>query len=344
MSTKQKILERLASNLNQSVSGQELASELSISRTAVWKAIQALQQSGHQIIANTNQGYMLCSACDVLSAEGIRNELATIGEHGLDIQDTENPLTDLHTALPTIDLQIFDTVSSTNDLVKELAVEGKNEGLVVIASSQTKGRGRRGRSFFSPDQSGIYMSILLRPQDVLPGDALKITSMAAVAAALAIEDICDKTADIKWVNDILIDGKKVAGILTEASLSMENGRFEYVVLGMGVNIYPPDNGFPADILDIATSVLLEPQFGCKNKLVANFLAYFFNFYQHGIDYQNLYRSKSLVIGKDIWVIKGDERLAARAIDLDGDQLVVEYLDHTIETLTSGEISIRLKGQ
>ena len=138
--------------------------------------------------------------------------------------------------------ETFDTVDSTNSIARQRAAAGACEGLTLIASSQTTGRGRKGRNLFSPDGTGIYMSVLLRPQ-ASPQIALRITTMAAVSVCQAIEGLCSREPGIKWVNDIYMDGRKVCGILTETALAA-GGRLEYVVLGIGVNALEPEGGFP----------------------------------------------------------------------------------------------------
>jgi len=153
-----------------------------------------------------------------------------------------------------LSVEVFDTVTSTNTLVRQRAAEGEREGLAVIASAQTEGRGRKGRSFFSPDGTGIYMSLLLRPQ-VAPDMALRVTTIAAVSVCQAIERLTDRKSGIKWVNDVYMDNRKVCGILTETALSAAGGRLDYVVLGIGVNALEPPGGFPEDIVNIAGSVV-----------------------------------------------------------------------------------------
>ena len=156
-----------------------------------------------------------------------------------------------HLKTDNLTVEVYKEVTSTNTLLKQRSQSGAPHGLVIAAESQTSGRGRMGREFFSPDQTGVYFSILLRPT-LSPSDALLITTCAAVACARALEKISGKTAQIKWVNDIYIDERKVCGILTEASFVQ--GKIDFAVLGIGINLYTPDNGFPADIKDKAGSL------------------------------------------------------------------------------------------
>ncbi len=156
-------------------------------------------------------------------------------------------------------VEVFDCVGSTNDICQAKAAEGfscDSTAYVAIASSQTKGRGRRGRSFASPDGSGIYMSILLRPENMLAEDATKLTTIAAVSVSRAIEDVCGVKAGIKWVNDIFVDGLKVCGILTEARLHEAPTAFaDYAIVGIGINVFEPEGGFPEELQGVAGSIL-----------------------------------------------------------------------------------------
>lgn len=178
-----------------------------------------------------------------------------------------------------LDIIIKNQVSSTNDELIKMAKNGAREGTVLIATEQTAGKGRMGKTFFSPEGTGVYLSILLRP-DFTPEDTLVFTTIAAVATAKAIECVSDKEAKIKWVNDIYIDRKKVCGILTESSLNPDMKKQEYVVVGIGVNIAPPKAGFPDDIKNIATSVFdKNPDSNTKGKLVAHLLDCFMDYYK-----------------------------------------------------------------
>jgi BirA family biotin operon repressor/biotin-[acetyl-CoA-carboxylase] ligase len=321
MSTKDTVLALFEKNKGFYVSGEKIASDLNISRTAVWKAVKKLQSEGYEIKAVTNRGYCLDKESDVLTAHGIRSFLGD--------------------EYPCLKPEVFVTVDSTNNVCRAKAEEGKEEGYVAVAGAQTSGRGRRGRSFYSPAGSGIYMSILLRPEDFSEKQVLQLTTMAAVAVSVSVEKISGKTAGIKWVNDILIDGKKVCGILSEASYK-DVGDLDYVIVGIGINAYPPAGGFPAGIADIAASVFDYPSPGLKNELAAEVMKNFMAYYTSGTGCIEEYRKHCIVPGKDITVIKPGEKLNAHAIGLDDDcGLIVRYPDGSEETLRSGEISIRL---
>lgn len=172
----------------------------------------------------------------------------------LSAQGVEKYLT---SACRHLELHVLPVTGSTNTLLREKARDGAKEGCTVIAGAQTSGRGRLGRNFYSPPDTGVYLSILLRPLSLAPSEAVAFTTMAAVAACEAIEKVSGRQAQIKWVNDIFMDGKKVSGILTEASLRPKSGKIDSIVLGIGINVYPPENGFPADLGQIAGSVFQE---------------------------------------------------------------------------------------
>ena len=240
-------------------------------------------------------------------------------------------------------LTALSETESTNTLLKKEAADGAPEGTIVIADRQTGGRGRMGRSFFSPEGTGIYMSILLRPDDMKPAEALRITTMAAVAACDAVDEVCGKKAMIKWVNDIFIDGRKTMGILTEASFGVHNN-IEYAVLGIGMNAYAPEGGFPEEIDKIAGAVFDEKKEDGRNMLAASFINHFFAYYDDRVNsgYSKRYREKSLAVGREITVLSPDGEKKAFAMDVDDEcRLIVKYPDEKIEKLNSGEISIRL---
>lgn len=232
---------------------------------------------------------------------------------------------------------------STNRYLKELAVAGAPEGTVIIAEKQNAGRGRLGRSFFSPEEKGIYMSILLRPEIDLER-SVRITSMAAVAVARAIEQVCGLSAQIKWVNDIFLNNRKVCGILTEAGINAIEGILDYAVLGIGINVGVMD--FPEELQEIATSVSNECGFAVsKEVLIDAVLKELEDWYPTLWDGSFLEESKkrSILLGKEIQVV--DEThpeggYLAKAIDINElGNLIIER-DGSTRVLNSGEVSIR----
>ncbi len=323
MGTKEKLLTLLESHRGEFFSGEEIARLLSVSRTAVWKAVNSLRGAGYEIKAVQNRGYCLDAHTDILSVQGIRRYLDPRWE--------------------SLHLEVLPCADSTNALLRERAADGAPEGTIVLANQQTKGRGRLGREFYSPPDTGIYMSLLLRPQALEPMQAVKLTTMAAVAACGAIEQVSGRQTQIKWVNDILINGKKVSGILTEASFGLETGRLDYAIVGIGFNVYPPTAGFPPELVEIADSILRNQENEGKNKLIASFLNHFLEIYHtdNASEYAAIYREKSMVIGQAIKVITPAEVRNAYALDVDRDcRLIVRYEDGAVDHLSSAEISIR----
>ena len=313
----------LESNKSVFLSGEEIARRLGVSRNAVWKAIKALQADGYPIQAVPNRGYCLAASSDVLSESGIRQYLTGEAQE--------------------LSLHVYDSVDSTNLVLRKLAGEGAAEGTVVIAAEQTGGRGRKGRSFYSPQGTGVYISLLLKPK-IAPDDATLITTTAAVAVCEAVEALSGEPAGIKWVNDVFLRGKKVCGILTEGSFDMESGQFEYAILGAGINVFEPDGGFPAEIREVAGSVLTSPAPDAKNRMIAEYLNRFLPLYRTlGSANTNVeYRKRSFVLGGMVNVISGIGTTPARAIDVDERcRLIVEYEDGRRDALSSGEISVRV---
>ena len=323
MGTKEKLLALFEADKGKFFSGDELAARLAVSRTAVWKAVNSLRKEGYEIQAVQNKGYSLSVSTDILSIQGVEKYLNP--EHSY------------------IELEILPDIGSTNDYLREKAAQGKGEGYAVVAGAQTRGKGRTGRSFYSPADTGIYLSLLLRPKDCGPAQAVKFTTMAAVAACEAIEKVSHRSPQIKWVNDIYIDGKKVSGILTEASVSLENGSLEYVLLGIGINVYPPEKGFPQELRETAGSVFQERKSDGKNQLAAGFLNRLMDIYtkEETGEYAEEYRKRSMVLGKRIQILTPEGEKGARALEIDKDcRLLVEYEDGNRELLRAGEIRIR----
>ena len=322
MSTKDTVLELFEKNRGFFISGEKIASDLGISRTAVWKAVKKLQSEGYEIEAITNRGYCLAKNSDILSVQGIRNYL------------DENA--------SRLRPEVFVTADSTNNVCMKKAAHGEEEGYVAIAGAQTKGRGRRGRGFFSPADTGIYMSIILRP-DAYPGtQVLRLTTMAAVAVCEAIEKLSGRAADIKWVNDVYVGGRKVCGILSEASYGLEDGRLDCVIVGIGINAYRPRGGFPHELSGKAGSVFDHQSSGKRNQLTAEVLNRFMAYYNSGAtdDHFDAYRKRSLVTGKDVDISKGGDIRRAHVLDLDENcGLSVRYEDGSEDVLNSGEVSI-----
>lgn len=322
MELKNQVLKILEENRGLSVSGAKLATQLSVTRSSVWKAVNGLKKEGYQIESVTNKGYCLLRNNDIVSAEAILPFLKGKAE--------------------SFHLDVRESVTSTSTLAKEAAAKGAAEGTVIIAREQTEGRGRMGRSFYSPSSSGIYFSIILRPKLNLE-DSLLITTSTAVAVAKAIETLAKLPALIKWVNDIYIGEKKVCGILTEASLNFESGGLEYAVVGIGINIHTKE--FPKEINHIAGSLFTDKP--GEEPITSMLVAEVLNNLAESMDsltdkhYLEEYRKRSFLLGREIIVLKGKDSIPAKAKDIDEKaRLVVEYDDGRLEALNSGEVSIR----
>ncbi len=319
MTVREKALELLAAG--GTVEGAKLARELGVSRNAVWKVMNSLRQSGYEIEAVTNRGYRLVSSPDRLSAAEIRRWLNGPGAGR--------------------ELEIHDLLDSTNNRAKALAAAGTAHGTAVIADSQSGGKGRLGRSFFSPEHAGIYLTVILRP-DCAPDRAGLLTSLAAVAAARAVEKVSGADVKIKWVNDLYLNGKKICGILTEGGLGLEAGRLEYAVVGIGINVNRME--FPTELREIATSVGNETGTSPdRNRLIAEILNELDGLYgdlETGVFLEES-RRRSNVIGREVTVIEGGRKYPAKAVDIDGQGRLVIETEEGRTCLNYGEVSLKL---
>ncbi len=242
----------------------------------------------------------------------------------------------------TFTIEIRDSVTSTNTLLKEMARTGAPHGTVLAASAQTAGRGRMGREFYSPADTGLYFSLLLRP-NFSPSDSLLITTAAAVACARVLETIAGKPAQIKWVNDIYIDGKKVCGILTEAAVRSPE-KLDFAILGIGVNITDPETGFPSDISHIAGAVINTPD-DLRSTILAQIINEFSGLYPKLCEraYLSEYRSRSMLDGREILVLSSAGAQPAKALYIAEDlSLVIQYPDGSITHLTTGDVSVKTR--
>ncbi|MBQ7294562.1 MAG: biotin--[Clostridia bacterium] len=244
----------------------------------------------------------------------------------------------LLTADEDIIIETVAVTASTNEDIKAKAKAGAPEISLLIADKQTKGKGSKGRSFFSPDSTGCYMSFLLRPK-LRPEECTLLTSIAAVATAEAIEKVTNKAADIKWVNDIYMGGKKVAGILTEGAI-INKDEISYAVVGIGINLTVPEEGFPEEIKNIAGTLGTAE---IKNELIAEIINRFVYYYRKLPDnsYIQAYRKRLFFLGKEITVIQGDNSFSAKAIDIDAMCRLRVSTHEGEKLLSAGEISIKL---
>lgn len=322
---REKIIEILRGNYNKPVSGEKLSQDLGVSRTAIWKNINTLKEEGYTIESLPRKGYILKDSPDVLSQIEIQN--------GLDTKFLGKKI--LH----------YDSVTSTNDLVKEYALKKEKAGLVIIGEEQVKGRGRRGRTWESPKGTGIWMSILLRP-DIPPKDGPKFTLLSAVAVTKAIREITGIEAKIKWPNDIIIDNKKVCGILTE--MNAEIDYINYVIIGIGINVNGKKEDFPKEVQDRAISLSqVKGQLVSRKDLVRSILKkiedYYFQF-TNVMDFTGIleeWKSLSCNLGKEVRAtIKGKE-IIGLAIDINKDgSLLLKKNDGEIVEVIYGDVRVR----
>ena len=324
MTTKEKVFKYLEDHNGNFTSGQDMAEDLYVTRAGIWKAVNTLRKEGYNIEAVTNKGYRLVLEKDVLSQKGL-DEL-------------------LYKEKTAIKAVVYDEATSTNDIAKEYAANS-SEDIVVIANHQTKGRGRRGRNFFSPKGCGLYISFLLHPKMSIE-KATQVTCMAAVAVCKAIEKLTGKDVKIKWVNDIFLDGKKICGILTEGATSLEDGSLSYMVVGIGINLYIPKDGFPEDIKNTAGVLFPEGELeeNMKNRLSAGVIRELTNLLGSGDvnDYIEDYRSRSMLIGNYVKILNGGTISGGygkvEGID-DECHLIVRRDNGEVEALSSGEVSV-----
>ena len=322
--TKDYVLHMLQEHPDEYVSGGMLSETLKLSRTAVWKAVEQLRAEGYPIESMPRRGHRLSSDSDVLSEEGVRRHLKN----------------------RSLRVSVYPVISSTNTVLKQMAAEDAPEGQVLIAGEQTAGRGRLGRSFYSPAGTGQYMSLLLRPS-LAPADATRLTACAAVAVCEALESLGEVRLGIKWVNDICLKGRKICGILTEAGLDFESGKMSYVIIGIGVNTRLPKGDFPEEIRQVAGSAFGDaPVPDLRNRLAAGVLdrlaAYAADPFDPAVF--RAYKARSLALGQPILILSpGQDPIEAEALDLAEDfSLRVRLGSGEERQLRSGEISIRLK--
>lgn len=305
------------------VSGQELCDRLGISRTAVWKYMNKLKEEGYQIEAIPNKGYYLWNIPDVLTESEIKSRLST--------------------KWAGREIYCYEQIDSTNNAAKAAAEQGGVHGTLFLAEQQSSGKGRRGRSWISPPGTGIWMTILLRPQ-LEPACASMLTLVAALSMSRAIEQETGLKAQIKWPNDIVVNGKKVCGILTEMSAEME--WIHYVVIGLGTNANIEE--FPKELQDKATSLRKECGKEIKRvPVVCAFLAYFEKDYEDFMEKQDLsglleeYNKRLVNCGREVRILDLKEEYIgiAKGIDRSGALVVVKEKGETV-TITSGEVSVR----
>lgn len=318
---REKIIKIILDNDKEFISGEEISRLLGISRSAVWKHMKILKEEGYNIESINKKGYRLIEKpTDLLSSQNIRHNLKTevIGKNIIH----------------------FETITSTNTYAKSIASE-EEAGTVIISEEQVSGRGRLGRTWNSKAYEGIWMSVILKP-NILPYKTPFLTILAASSIAKALKSL-GVDVGIKWPNDIILNGRKLCGILTE--LSAEIDRVNYVVLGIGMNV--KSLSFPSEIENIATSLYKEGYTISRVDIVRVILLELERCYIEYINDDNkdkilkLYRKHSVVLNKNIYIIKGNERELVQCIDINSEgNLVVKKSDGMVEEIISGEVSIR----
>ena len=312
MSLKEYVLCRLQRESGEYISGQELAESSGKSRAAVWKAVKALKKEGYDISAVTNRGYALTENNDLIS----ESRIAATMKH-------------------SVRVYYYPEIDSTNTQAKRLIDGGETQAFLVTADRQTAGRGRQGKSFYSPAYTGIYMTLAVHPNTRLQ-NAVTATTAAAVAVCRAIERLTDAKPQIKWVNDVYCENRKICGILTEAISDFELGIVTSIVVGIGININTAD--FPENVENAGALNVGVKRAELIGAVADELLDIIFGDYSDFIEY---YRNHSMILNKNInYIEKGKVTPAvAVAIDETGG-LVVKNADGELKTLRSGEISIR----
>ena len=339
MTTDAKILSALRENPD-GVSGAELAEQLKISRAAVWARIEELRRVGFDISASPHLGYRIVGEPDALLADDLvaRTSRPCIDHFGKKLTGKMPvPL------LVGRDIRVFEQTTSTNDVIEKLARDGVKEGVVVFAESQTKGRGRLGRKWISPAHKGLWFSILLRP-DLRPQETTQLTVASATALRRAIQSETGLKPEIKWPNDILIGGKKVAGILTE--LSAELDKVRYVILGIGIDVNLDAGEFPAELKKTATSLKIETGETISRAELATAILR-----ELDLDYSRICSGKfaavadeweknCATIGRNVTVQIGERKIRGRAESLDDDGALLLRTEHGhLERITGGDVTL-----
>jgi BirA family biotin operon repressor/biotin-[acetyl-CoA-carboxylase] ligase len=321
---KGKILKLLKDSGSEFVSGEKLSEILGVSRAAIWKYINIIKEDGYEIEAISRKGYRIISTPDILTFEEIKNFLNTeyIGKN----------------------IIYYDSIGSTNSKAKELAEVGQEHGTVIVSEEQTLGRGRLGRNWVSPKHKGIWMSIILRP-NIITENISQITLLGAAAVHKAIMKMGIETS-IKWPNDIVLNSKKICGILTE--MSGEVDHINYLVMGIGINVNLKKEDLPEDLKDIATSLALESgKYIDRKLLLAHVLNIFEELYSEFVEKGSIKetidicRENSMLIGQEIQLVNRGKITIAKAIDIsEQGELVIENCNGIIEYIVSGEVSVR----
>lgn len=347
MSTKEKVLEELNKlKKGSSVSGEELARLCGVSRAAVWKAVNSLRSEGCSIQGTTNGGYVLNGPADVFSKENFKqNFKIRFPEFSENHVECFKEIDSTNTYAK----KLLSVCSSLRDQKGNLTEEGRKfNGAVFVAQKQTAGRGRSGRTFVSPEGTGIYLSVTVVPEGGVTNPA-RFTAFSAVAVCRAIKKLYRAEPSIKWINDIFLNGKKICGILTEGSANFETGMIESAIIGIGINIEPNEefekNGLSKTAGSIISSAEKSEIDVTRSDLAAQVAGEVLHVLEENPETViDEYKSLSFIIGKKIDVhplITSEETYRATAVDITGNaELVVECEDGTRRTLSAGEVSLK----
>lgn len=313
----------LLHDANDYISGEDISNRLGVSRTAIWKVMNQLKEQGYEIESITRKGYKLITSPDLLNKEELHYNLQTdfIGK----------------------EICTYKTLGSTNQEAKKLALEGLSDGAVIIANEQTAGKGRRGRFWVSPPGTGIWMSLLLRP-DIQPQNASMITLVAGLAVCEVIDEITGLDVKIKWPNDIVLNGKKICGLLTE--MNSEIDYVNFIVVGIGINVNISE--FPPELLSMATSLLIESgETYARKVLVKRTLERFEKHYKTYLETEDLstiikaYNNHCVNVGREVRVMSKVKEMTGTVKEITPKgELILRDSEGEEHLITSGEVSVR----
>ena len=320
---RKKLIQALSKRDGGFISGQEIADATGTTRTAVWKHIEELRKDGYEVEAVRKKGYRLVSAPDKMSADSIRLHMKSV-KMGSNIH-------------------YYETVASTQKIANELANNGAPEGTIVVADEQTAGRGRLARQWVSPKGTGIWMSLILKP-DIPIYQAPQLTLLSAVAAVQGIEQATGAKPEIKWPNDLLMNGRKVSGILTE--MQAEADGIHSVIIGIGINVNQQQSEFPVELQTIATSLAIETgtrhsREACMAAILAQFESLYSRYCESGFsEIKHLWEKHAISIGKVVTAVTARERITGTALGItDEGVLLVKDESGSVHRIFSADIEI-----
>lgn len=320
--TKYKVLKILKSAKGEYVSGEKISNEIGLSRMAISTAVKSLRNDGYEIESITNKGYLLKNNPDILNIVEISENLQYKRDN----------------------IIVLESIDSTNNYLKENYNTLPNK-TIVVSDEQTMGKGRRGKRFESPKGTGIYLSYLFKPE-CTPSDVSSVSALAAIATKKAIDLTCNTNVSIKWVNDLVLNGKKITGILTEMSVEAESGHIEYLIVGIGINVNQKQNDFPDELKDIAGSIFSQTGIKTKRaiitaKLIEELDKLANSEFKVNKDLLKEYKNSCISLNKAVRVVCGNENYEAFATDINEDfSLKIKLSTGAEKNVSSGEVSVR----